>query len=102
MVELAYPIPPLPAPLTGDFPCNPDSIYDWSFSLTITLAMCWKTSFTLSPLFAEVSKKVSPCCSASCRPRSPSITLSGRSHLFATRTLATLEFACWSICFSQF
>ena len=73
-----------------------------SFSTTMTWAMWWNTSFTFKPVFAEVSKKVSPCYWASCCPCSEEIILSGRSHLFATSTLATFELACCSICFSQF
>ena len=94
---------PADDPFPNPFPLSPASVVCYgSFSLTMTFAMWWNTSFTFSPFLAEVSKKVRPCYSARARPRSVSITLSGRSHLLATSTLATLELACWSICFSQF
>jgi len=73
-----------------------------NLSLIMTFAILEKTSLMLRPVFAEVSKNARPCCSASMRPLSVSITLSGLSHLFATNTFATFELACWSICFSQF
>lgn len=94
-------------PLLASWELNaePEALWmpDWgSFSLTITLAMWWNTSATLCPVLADVSKNDSPCCSASCLPLSVSIILSGLSHLLATRTLATLGVACWSIYLSQF
>ena len=59
-------------------------------------------SCTLMSHFALVSKNVIPYSSASIFPLLASIFLSGISHLFPIRILATSEFACCSICFTQF
>lgn len=71
-------------------------------SFIIVWAMWKNNSLILWPVFADVSKKASPCSLASCSPLSVSTTRLGRSVLLATRIFATSSLAWASIYFSQF
>jgi len=82
-------LPPMALVLFVSIPCA------WK-SLIISVPICSNTWFIFKPVFALVSKKLNPCCSASAYPRAASIffSLSGISVLFAINTLRTFGNAC--------